>query len=124
MSSWADGFYKRTLSPEEQKDYDRRWAAYQSLISVITQSGYEPKDQELQDSGMSRELANALRQEYLRVNGLLPSSGGGGAVSGYEWNPYSGGRGNGKGTGSGDGNGSKESTKLSEAKNSEKTRRR
>lgn len=105
----------------EKKDYDRRWSAYQSLISVITQSGYEPKDQELQDSGMSRELANALRQEYLRAHRLLHRGGGGGS-SGYEWIPHSGG-GSGKG-GSGAPPDSKELTKLSEPKNPEKSRRK
>ena len=111
----------------EQKDYDRRWAAYQSLISVITQSGYEPKDQELQDSGMSRELADALRQEYLRANGLLPSSGGGGAVSGPVWTPSSGGGKSSKSSKSGNSGGaaaSKEAVKLTEPSNPEKTRRR
>ena len=37
MSSWADGFYKRTLSPEEQKDYDRiyeGWMRYETEIDV------------------------------------------------------------------------------------------
>ena len=98
----------------EKKDYDRRWAAYQSLISVIAQSGYEPSDQELAETGMSRALAEALLKEFKRTR---PSGGGGG---------FSGGTGGG---GSGSGNkqtnpGSKERIKLSEKPNPEKTRRR
>ena len=101
----------------EKKDYDRRWAAYQSLISVIAQSGYEPSDQELAETGMSRELAEALLKEFQRTR----SSGGGGGfrtgTGGYS-------RKTGKDGKSGESTGSKEAAKLGEKSNPEKTRRR
>ena len=107
---------KRSLAADiEKKDYDRRWAAYQSLISVIAQSGYKPSDQELADTGMSRELADALLKEFQRTR----SSGGGGGVFRTGTGGYSG-----KSTASAASSGSKEAVKLSERSNSEKTRRR
>ena len=106
---------KRSMAADiEKKDYDRRWAAYQSLISVIAQSGYQPSDKELTETGISRELADALQKEFQRTR----SSGGGVAFrtgsGGYS----------GKSTASAVSAGSKEGVKLSEKSNSEKTRRR
>ena len=127
-SALAAGEYSRKkdalslAADAEKKDYDRRWASYQSLISVIMQSGYEPKDQELEQTGMSRELAEALRKEYLRANKLLKTGGGGTPVQASEWPGYGGGTG--KGGGGDPKSGSKERDKLTEPKNPEKTRRR
>ena len=61
---------QKTALALEQQLYDRRWAAYQSMMKLISASGYAPTDEELQSSGMSREQAEALRKEFLRVNGL------------------------------------------------------
>ena len=109
---------KRSMAADiEKKDYDRRWAAYQSLISVIAQSGYKPSDQELADTGMSRELADALLKEFQRTR----SSGGGGG--GVVFRTGTGGHSS-KSTASTASSGSKEAVKLSERSNSEKTRRR
>ena len=109
---------KRSMAADiEKKDYDRRWAAYQSLISVIAQSGYQPSDQELADTGMSRELADALLKEFQRTR----SSGGGGG--GGVFRTGTGGHSS-KSTASAASSGSKEAVKLSERSNSEKTRRR
>ena len=108
---------KRSMAADiEKKDYDRRWAAYQSLISVIAQSGYQPSDQELTETGMSRELADALLKEFQRTRSPV---GGGGGVFRTGTGGYSG-----KSTASAASSGSKEAVKLSEKSNSEKTRRR
>ena len=100
----------------EQKDYDRRWASYQSLISVIAQSGYSPSDQELKETGMSRELADALLKEFKRTR---PSGGGGFGGGGGSY-----GGGGGSSSGSSGSTGSKEAAKLSGGGNSEKSRRK
>ena len=108
---------KRSMAADiEKKDYDRRWAAYQSLISVIAQSGYQPSDQELTETGMSRELADALLKEFQRTR---TAGGGGGGYFRTGSGGYSG-----KSTASAASSGSKEAVKLSEKSNSEKTRRR
>ncbi len=108
---------KRSLAAEiEKKDYDRRWASYQSLISVIAQSGYQPSDQELTETGMSRELADALLKEFQRTRSPV---GGGGGV----FRTGTGGHSS-KSAASAASSGSKEAVKLSERSNSEKTRRR
>ena len=72
----------------EQKGYDRRQTAYKNLVEIISKSGYEPESAELAAAGMSKAQAEALRQEYLRANGLLPapsSGGGGGSGIDYYW---------------------------------------
>ena len=97
----------------EQKDYDRRWASYQSLISVIAQSGYSPSDQELAETGMSRALADALLKEFKRTR----SSGGRIVQGGSSYGGKS-------GSGAAGGSGSKEATKLAAGGDSEKSRRR
>ena len=78
----------------EQQSYERRWAAYQNLISLISKSGYEPDSSELEATGMSQAQAEALRYEYLRANNLLPAVSTGGSSGGY----YSGGSGTAKKT--------------------------
>ena len=70
-----------------QQTYERRWAAYQNLISLISKSGYQPDIGELEATGMSQAQADALRNEYLRVNNLLPVENNGGGSPDY----YSGG---------------------------------
>ena len=70
----------------EQKGYDRRQTAYKNLVEIISKSGYEPESAELAAAGMSKAQADALRNEYLRVNGLLPvAAGGGGGGIDYYW---------------------------------------
>ena len=103
----------------EQKDYDRRWASYQSLISVIAQSGYKPSDQELAATGMSRELADALLKEFQRARSS--KSGGGGSYGGGGW--YGGGSGKSSSTAAAS-SGSKEAVLLSSGSSSEKSRRK
>lgn len=75
----------------EQKGYDRRQTAYKNLVEIISRSGYAPNAGELAEAGMSKEQADALRQEYLRANGLLRTSGS--AVSYGGINYYGGGSG-------------------------------
>ena len=93
----------------EQKGYDRRQTAYKNQVEIISKSGYAPNSAELSAAGMSQAQADALRQEYLRVNGLLPSAGGGGGGGGidYYWGGGSGSGGSSKSTGA-----SAEQTKL------------
>ncbi len=82
----------------EQKGYDRRQIAYKNLVEIISKSGYEPESAELAAAGMSKAQADALRNEYLRANGLLPvAAGGGGGGIDYYW-------GGGGGSGSSKGN--------------------
>ena len=81
----ADAAYRSARDAES----DRRWAAEQgqkdraqqlkqqqdsftALVKLISSSGYTPGDEELRAAGLSRAAAEALRQEYLRQNGLLP----------------------------------------------------
>ena len=97
-----------TASQIEQKGYDRRQTAYKNLVEIISKSGYAPNSAELSAAGMSQAQADALRQEYLRVNGLLPSAGGGGGGGiDYYWGGGSGSGGSSKSTGA-----SAEQTKL------------
>ena len=92
----------------EKQDYDRMTKSYENLVSVISKSGYKPSDAELARSGMSREEAEALRQDYLLKNpmafmleyGWPTGSGDGGGG-------WSGGGGGDSGGGSGSGDESK-----------------
>lgn len=63
---------------EEKTAYQRQSDAYKRLYQLISSSGYEPTDEELEAAGLTREQADALRYEYLRANKLLPGTGGGG----------------------------------------------
>ena len=70
-----------------QQSYKQQQDSYQKLVKLISSTGYSPNDGELQAAGLSRAQAEALRQEYLRLNGLLPQArpaagGGGGGGSG------------------------------------------
>jgi len=75
----------------EKQDYDRMTKSYENLVSVISKSGYEPSDAELDRSSMSREEAEALRRDYLVKNPMAfmleygwptGGTGGGGGWSG------------------------------------------
>ena len=93
----------------EQQEYERQQKAFQTLVSLISSTGYAANADDLKQSGMSQAQADAIRNEFLRKNGLLSTgstssgSGGGGA-----W--YSGGSGSSsKSTAASE---SKEQTKL------------
>lgn len=78
--------YDRKLN-EEQIAYNRQQQSYANLYAMIKASGYAPTDAELQAAGMTREAAQALQNEYYRINGINPnapasSGGGGGGWSG------------------------------------------
>ena len=60
----------------ENLGYKRRQDSYAQLYKLIAATGYEPTDEELAAAGLSRAQAEALRYEYLRLNDLLPASGG------------------------------------------------
>lgn len=49
----------------EQQQYERSEKSYQNLVSLITQSGYVPSDEELKKVGMDRAQAESLRAGYL-----------------------------------------------------------
>ena len=66
---------------EEKTAYQRQSDAYKRLYQLISSSGYEPTDEELEAAGLTREQAEALRYEYLRANKLLPGAGGGGGYA-------------------------------------------
>ena len=65
-----------------QQAYKQMQTAYTNLVKLISTTGYQPSASELTAAGLSRAQAEALRQEYLRVNKLLPASGGGGGGGG------------------------------------------
>ena len=65
----------------EKTAYQRQSDAYKRLYQLISSSGYEPTDAELEAAGLTREQAEALRYEYLRANKLLPGAGGGGGYA-------------------------------------------
>ena len=82
--SLADSEYGRRqdrfalASDLEKQRYERGEKRYQKLLSLISQTGYEPTDEELQAAGMTRAQAEALRgmvQKTTRVR----------KVGGYGW---------------------------------------
>lgn len=72
--------YSQALA-QEKLDYERGEKNYQNMMKLITQSGYMPSDAELAAAGMSREQAQALRNNYLMKNpmALFMSGGLGGS---------------------------------------------
>lgn len=62
---------KADAAAAEEREYQRRHQAREDLIALISGSGYIPTDEDLAEVGMTREQADALRQEYLRKNKLL-----------------------------------------------------
>lgn len=73
--------YNRRLT-EENTAYNRQQQAYSNLVALIRASGYNPTDQELAASGLTRAAANALRNEFLRGITPVKASGGGGGGGG------------------------------------------
>lgn len=61
----------------EKTAYARQQDSYAALVKLISGAGYRPTDAELQAAGLSREAAEALLQQYLRDNKLLPTGGAG-----------------------------------------------
>jgi len=71
-SRYADG--KDRELQNMKFEYQQRSDAYKALADAISGSGYVPGEEELSRAGMSGELAEALRYEYLRKNDLLPKA--------------------------------------------------
>ena len=71
--------YNRRLA-EENAAYSRQQQAYANLYALIGSTGYQPTDNELAATGMTRAAADALRAEYTRsiTPTVTYSSGGGG----------------------------------------------
>ena len=59
----------------EQQDYERQQKAFQTLMSLISSTGYAANADDLKQSGMSQAQADAIRNEFLRKNGLLDTGG-------------------------------------------------
>ncbi len=53
----------------EQQDYERQQKAFQTLMSLISSTGYEANEDDLKQSGMSQAQADAIRNEFLRRTG-------------------------------------------------------
>lgn len=66
----------------EKQQYERGEKAYQKLVSLISQTGYQPEESELGAAGLTRAQADALRAEYLRKNPLAAAVPGGSAYRG------------------------------------------
>ena len=84
--------YERGLTADSTA-YTRQQQAYANLLALIQASGYMPTDGELAAAGLTREAADAMRNEYLRQIALkggtvagggaaAPGSGGGGSSGG------------------------------------------
>jgi len=65
----------------EEREYERKRRAYDDLVALISATGYEASDADLAAAGLSREQADALRNEFLRVNKLLKKSSSGSSSS-------------------------------------------
>jgi len=79
----ADQRYEaQQAAARQQQAYKQQQTAYTNLVKLISTTGYQPSAAELTAAGLSRAQADALRQEYLRANKLLPASGGGGGGGG------------------------------------------
>ena len=58
---------------QRQTQYKQQQDSYKKLYTLISTTGYEPTDAELEEAGLSRAQAEALRYEFQRLNGLLPT---------------------------------------------------
>jgi hypothetical protein len=90
---------------EEADEFNRRQTYFNNLVALIRASGYNPTDDELEQAGLSREAADALRNEYNRgINGggsgYYGGGGGGGGDGGDGGSGGSGDSGSSGGSGS------------------------
>ena len=76
---------------QEETDYERKQNAWSRLSSLITTTGYQPSDEELEAAGMSANEAAYLRQYYQQqkaaVSNKSGGSGGGSRRSGSGGSP-------------------------------------
>lgn len=72
---------KRESYERGERERDRAESRYQSLVSLISKSGYKPSDEELARAGMNREQAEALRRDYLQRNPVALAMAGGWAAA-------------------------------------------
>ena len=74
----GDWQYERAWQQQmDETNYARQNESYTRLYSLISSTGYQPSPEQLAAAGMSQEEADAIRNEYLRQTGQLPSTGGG-----------------------------------------------
>jgi len=67
----SDMQFRQELAADMDNElYKRKWQSYESLMDLISSTGYEPSQEELKGTGMTQAQAEALRKEYLRINGL------------------------------------------------------
>ena len=79
----SDSKYVSEFASERYNSaFEQRQKLYDNLFQLISKTGYEPSEEQLGEAGMTKEQAQALRKEYLRVNRLSEdgSTGGGGSV--------------------------------------------
>lgn len=79
-------FVSEFASEQYNSAFEQRQKLYDNLYKLISQTGYQPSDEQLGEAGMTKEQAQALRKEYLRVNHL--SEDGSEAGAGYSGMAY------------------------------------
>lgn len=80
----------------ENTAYSRQQDYYQRLVSLMTQAGYNPTDEDLAAAGMTRAQADAYRAYYAQQQAA--ASGGGGGGRSYGGGGYYGGGGSSSGS--------------------------
>ena len=79
----SDSKYVSEFASEQVNSaFEQRQKLYDNLYKLISQTGYQPSDEQLNEAGMTKEQAQALRKEYLRVNHLSEDGSGGAAYAG------------------------------------------
>ena len=79
----SDSKYVSEFAAEQYNSaFEQRQKLYDNLFQLISKTGYEPSEDQLSEAGMTKEQAQALRKEYLRVNNLSEDGSGGDAYAG------------------------------------------
>lgn len=82
--SVADAQFGQELQADmEQQSFSRQQSSFNSLMQLISATGYQPSAEELQKAGMSQGQADALVYTYQRLNGLLPAAAASAGVMAY-----------------------------------------
>ena len=85
LQGQADDTYNRGLQYAELA-YEKRQDAYNNLVDMITQLGYVPTADELEEAGMSQSQFQSYINYYYSMNAPSAASSGGGG-GGYSYNP-------------------------------------
>lgn len=85
----GDAQFDREMdTKQQQQEFAQNQTSFETLVSLIEKTGYQPSEEELQKVGMSSELVSALKNEYLRKNGLLSTGGSASSASSYTAIPW------------------------------------